>query len=79
MDGWKEDVYARIGKPKRSFRLAVSDLPRYLGYILIERSTDIVVIAKDESLFEIEPDSDNIACIRAWKGFHLINFELVFE
>ena len=56
-----------------------SDLTGNLGYVLVELSTDVVVVTEDERLFQLEPDGDNIFGVLLRESVGLIDFELVLE
>ena len=56
-----------------------SDLTGNLGYVLVELSTDVVVVTEDECLFQLEPDGDNIFGVLLRESVGLIDFELVLE
>ena len=56
-----------------------SDLTGDFGDILVELSPNIVVIAEDERLLQLESDSNNIFGVLLRESIGLIYFELVFE
>ena len=56
-----------------------SDLTGDLGDILVELSPNIVVIAEDERLLQLESDSNNIFGVLLRESIGLIYFELVLE
>ena len=55
------------------------DLTGDLGDVLVELSSDVVVVAEDERLLQLETDGDNIFGVLLRKGVGLIDFELVLE
>ena len=56
-----------------------SDLTGDFGDILVELSPNIVVIAEDERLLQLESDSNNIFGVLLRESIGLIYFELVLE
>ena len=56
-----------------------SDLTGDLGDILVELSPNIVVIAEDERLLQLESDSNDVFGVLFRESIGLIYFELVLE
>ena len=50
----------RVAKAKCGLGLADRDLTRNFGDVLVERAADVVVVAKNERLFGLESDGNNI-------------------
>lgn len=55
------------------------DLTRDLGDVSVEGSSDIVIIAEDKCLFEVEPDRNDVACVLESKFVGLLGLQLMFE
>lgn len=70
---------SRVVEPERSFRLVDGDLAGDLGDIAIERTTDVVVVAEDECLVQIEADRDDVLRVAQRKLVCLLGLQLVFE
>jgi hypothetical protein len=71
--------HSRICETKSRFRLTTRNLSGNLGDIVVERPADIIKIAENEGLFEVESDSDDISCVLYCKGARLLDLELVLE
>jgi len=74
-----ESNHLRICETKSRFRLTTRNLSGNLGDIVVERSADIIKIAENEGLLEVESDSDDISCVLHRKGARLLDLELVLE
>ena len=72
-------LHSRVIKTEGRFGLRDSDLTGDLGDILVELSPNIVVIAEDERLLQLESDSNNIFGVLLRESIGLIYFELVLE
>jgi hypothetical protein len=53
----------RFIETKGGFDLVVSDLPRDLGHVFVERSTHVLVVAEDERPLNFEAAGNDILCI----------------
>lgn len=69
----------RLCEAKRGFHLIKCYLARNARNIFIECAAHIIIVAKDESFFEIKSTSNYIAGIFSWEGHGLLGFELVLE
>ena len=65
---------SRVVEPEGSFCLRDGNLTGDLGDILVEFSPDVVVVAEDESLLQLETDGDNISSVLFGKSVGLIDF-----
>ena len=71
--------HVRVAETECCPRLAESDLARNLRHILVKRPPEVVVIAENECLFELEPDGDDIPRIFQRKFVSLLGFEFMLE
>ena len=69
----------RIVETESRFSLRDRDLTRDFGDVLVELSPDIIVVAEDESLLQLEPDGNNVFGVLLRESVGLVDFELVFE
>ena len=51
----------------------------YLRNVFVELSANVIVIAEDERLFQLETDGDDIFSVLLRESVGLIDFELVLE
>ena len=72
-------IYSRVVKAKGRFSLGDRDLAGNLRYVPVELSSDVVIIAEDERLLQLETDSDNVFGVLLRECVSLIDFELVLE
>ena len=69
----------RIIEPERGSCLIYRDLARDFGYVLVESSSDIIVIAEDECLLAVEANCNDVLCVLQRKLVCLLRLELVLE
>ena len=67
-----EDSHLRLVKSKGRFGLVKRNLPGDLGYVPIEGSTHVLIIAENKSLFEIEAAGNDITSILSRKFYGLL-------
>ena len=70
---------SRIVESEGCFGLRHGNLPGNFGYILVELSPNVVVIAEDERLLQLKTDGNNIFGILLRESVGLIDFELMLE
>ena len=73
---WK---YARVVETKRGFGLVDGNLSRNFGDVAIEGTANIIVVAEDECLFEVESYSNDVTSIAFSEFISLLRFELMLE
>ena len=67
-----KDCHSRLVKSKGRFGLVKRNQPRYLGYVPIERSTHVLIIAENKRPFEIEAAGNDIPSILSRKFYGLL-------
>lgn len=74
-----EERNIRVVEPKRRLCLAEGDLAGDFRHVLVELAAHELVITENESLFKLEPDSDDVPRIFQCKLVCLLRFELMLE
>ena len=69
----------RVIETKRRLCLAEGDLAGDFRHVLVELAAHEIVIAKNERLFKLEPDSNDVPRIFQCKLVGLLRFELMLE
>jgi hypothetical protein len=72
-------LHSRVVETEGRFGLGDGDLPGDLGNVLVELSSDVVVVAEDERLLQLETDGNDILGVLFRESVGLIDFELVLE
>lgn len=67
-----KDSHLRLVESKSRFGLVKCDLPGDLGYVPIERSAHVLIIAENKCPFEIEAAGDDITSILFRKFYGLL-------
>ena len=75
----EEERNVRVIETKRRLCLAEGDLAGDFRHVLVEFAAHEIVIAKNERLFELEPDSDDVPRIFQCKLVGLLRFKLMLE
>lgn len=69
----------RVGKSKGGFCLAVCDLARYFGDVLVEWAAHVFVVAEDKRFGHVEAESDDIFGVHPRKLLGLFDLEFMLE
>lgn len=70
---------SRILETKGIFRLTQGDAPSNSNYIVVERTSNVVQVREDESLFELETASDDVPSILEGELLDIFQFEVWLE
>ena len=71
--------YLRIVETESRFRLIDGNLAGDLGDVLVEGAANVVVVAEDEGLLDVKPDSDDVSRIPSCEFIRLLRLQLVLE
>ena len=72
-------LHLRVVKTEGRFGLRDRDLTGDLGDVLVELPPDVIVVAEDERLLQLETDGNDILGVLLRESVGLFGFKLVLE